>query len=293
MATQAKKTTGTAGTVAGSDATVNATATPVSTDRRPSGRSDEHSQQLWLKFTKNPADQQLRNQLMEHYLPLVRYSAERLWARLPDGVELDDLISAGIFGLMDAITAFDLERGVKFETYCSTRVRGAMLDELRSMDWVPRLVRSKASKLNQATSRLAMELGRQPTEKELSGEMNISVAELEQMINDANAINLVSLDKRKWRDDGYKDVREIDVVENKRSVSPTKREQKNDLIRLVTKGLSRNERLIVILYYYEEMTMKEIGSTLSLSESRVSQMHSSIVRRLQNQLDNRRTEFAA
>jgi RNA polymerase sigma factor for flagellar operon FliA len=293
MATQAKKTTGTAVTVAGSDATVNATATTVSTDRRPSGRSDEHSQQLWLKFTKNPADQKLRNQLMEHYLPLVRYSAERLWARLPDGVELDDLISAGIFGLMDAITAFDLERGVKFETYCSTRVRGAMLDELRSMDWVPRLVRSKASKLNQATSRLAMELGRQPTEKELSGEMNISIAELEQMINDANAINLVSLDKRKWRDDGYKDVREIDVVENKRSVSPTKREQKNDLIRLVTKGLSRNERLIVILYYYEEMTMKEIGSTLSLSESRVSQMHSSIVRRLQNQLDNRRTEFAA
>ena len=293
MATQAKKTAGTAGTVAGSDATVNATATPVSTDRRPSGRSDEHSQQLWLKFTKNPGNQQLRNQLMEHYLPLVRYSAERLWARLPDGVELDDLISAGIFGLMDAITAFDLERGVKFETYCSTRVRGAMLDELRSMDWVPRLVRSKASKLNQATSRLAMELGRQPTEKELSGQMNISVAELEQMINDANAINLVSLDKRKWRDDGYKDVREIDVVENKRSVSPTKREQKNDLIRLVTKGLSRNERLIVILYYYEEMTMKEIGSTLSLSESRVSQMHSSIVRRLQNQLDNRRTEFAA
>ena len=113
------------------------------------------------------------------------------------------------------------------------------------------------------------------------------------MIQDADAVNLVSLDKRKWRDDGYKDVREIDVVENKRSVSPTKREQKNDLIRLVTKGLNRNERLIVILYYYEEMTMKEIGSTLSLSESRVSQMHSSIVRRLQNQLDSRRTEFAA
>jgi RNA polymerase sigma factor for flagellar operon FliA len=230
---------------------------------------------------------------MEHYMPLVKYSAERLWSRLPDGVELDDLISAGIFGLMDAISAFDLERGVKFETYCSTRVRGAMLDELRNMDWVPRLVRSKASKLNHATSRLVMELGRQPSEAELSDEMSISVVDLERMIQDANAVNLVSLDKRKWRDDGYKDVREIDVVENKRSVSPTKREQKNDLIRLVTKGLNRNERLIMILYYYEEMTMKEIGSTLSLSESRVSQMHSSIVRRLQNQLDNRRTEFAA
>jgi RNA polymerase sigma factor for flagellar operon FliA len=230
---------------------------------------------------------------MEHYLPLVRYSAERLWARLPDGVELDDLISAGIFGLMDAITAFDLERGVKFETYCSTRVRGAMLDELRNMDWVPRLVRSKASKLNQVTSRLIMQLGRQPSEQELSREMDLSLPELEKMVFDANAISLVSLDKRKWRDDGYKDIREIDVVENKRSVNPTKREQKKDLIRLVTKGLNRNERLIMILYYYEEMTMKEIGTTLSLSESRVSQMHSSIVRRLQNQLDHRRTEFAA
>ena len=293
MATDMKKVTGKKATLANRTIKGKALASPVSHHPRPTGRSDEHSQQLWLKFTKDPGNQQLRNQLMEHYLPLVRYSAERLWARLPDGVELDDLISAGIFGLMDAITAFDLDRGVKFETYCSTRVRGAMLDELRSMDWVPRLVRSKASKLNQATARLAMELGRQPTEKELSGEMEISVAELEQMIQDANAVNLVSLDKRKWRDDGYKDVREIDVVENKRSVSPTKREQKNDLIRLVTKGLSRNERLIMILYYYEEMTMKEIGTTLSLSESRVSQMHSSIVRRLQNQLDNRRTEFAA
>jgi RNA polymerase sigma factor for flagellar operon FliA len=123
--------------------------------------------------------------------------------------------------------------------------------------------------------------------------MDLSLPELEKMVFDANAISLVSLDKRKWRDDGYKDIREIDVVENKRSVNPTKREQKKDLIRLVTKGLNRNERLIVILYYYEEMTMKEIGTTLSLSESRVSQMHSSIVRRLQNQLDHRRTEFAA
>ena len=277
----------------GKKTTTAAQASSTSYERRPSGRSDEHSQKLWLQFTKDPESQQLRNELMEHYMPLVKYSAERLWARLPDGVELDDLISAGIFGLMDAISAFDLERGVKFETYCSTRVRGAMLDELRNMDWVPRLVRSKASKLNHATSRLVMELGRQPSEAELSDEMSISVADLERMIHDANAVNLVSLDKRKWRDDGYKDVREIDVVENKRSVSPTKREQKNDLIRLVTKGLNRNERLIVILYYYEEMTMKEIGSTLSLSESRVSQMHSSIVRRLQNQLDNRRTEFAA
>lgn len=256
-------------------------------------KAEESIRKLWIQFKKDPDNQQLRNQLMENYLPLVRYSAERLWARLPDGVELDDLVSAGVFGLMDAIDAFDLERGVKFETYCSTRVRGAMLDELRSMDWVPRLVRSKATKLKTASATLVMKLGRQPNENELAQEMDLSRHELEQMIRDANATNLVSLDKRKWRDDGYKEVREIDVIENKRSVSPVQREHKNDLIRLVTKGLNRNERLILILYYYEQMTMKEIGSTLSLSESRVSQMHSSIVRRLKTQLTERRTEFAA
>jgi RNA polymerase sigma factor for flagellar operon FliA len=293
MSTVSRKSAVEQNSAAGTKSEAPATDPAAATERKSNGRSDKHSQQLWVQFKRDMSNQDLRNQLMEHYLPLVRYSAERLWARLPDGVELDDLISAGIFGLMDAITAFDLERGVKFETYCSTRVRGAMLDELRNMDWVPRLVRSKASKLNQVTSRLVMKLGRQPSEQELSREMDLSLPELEKMVFDANAISLVSLDKRKWRDDGYKDIREIDVVENKRSVNPTKREQKKDLIRLVTKGLNRNERLIVILYYYEEMTMKEIGTTLSLSESRVSQMHSSIVRRLQNQLDHRRTEFAA
>ena len=105
---------------------------------------------------------ELRNQLVETYLPLVKYNAERIWSRLPEGVDLDDLISAGVFGLMDAIDAFDLERGVKFETYCVPRIRGAMLDELRTMDWVPRLVRSKASKLEEARKALEAELGRPP-----------------------------------------------------------------------------------------------------------------------------------
>ena len=267
--------------------------TAVATNQSQASQAEQGIRKLWIEFKQDTNNQELRNQLMEHYLPLVRYSAERLWSRLPDGVELDDLISAGVFGLMDAIDAFDLQRGVKFETYCSTRVRGAMLDELRSMDWVPRLVRSKATKLKTASASLVTKLGRQPNENELADQMRLSKGELEQMIRDANAINLVSLDKRKWRDDGYKEVREIDVIENKRSVSPVQREHKNDLIRLVTKGLNRNERLILILYYYGQMTMKEIGNTLSLSESRVSQMHSSIVRRLKTQLTERRTEFAA
>jgi RNA polymerase sigma factor for flagellar operon FliA len=247
--------------------------------------------QIWQTFKADPENQDLRNRLVEMYLPLVKYNGERIWSRLPEGVELDDLISAGVFGLMDAIDAFDLSRGVKFETYCVPRIRGAMLDELRTMDWVPRLVRSKASKLNESVKTLEAKLGRAPTEIELSEQMGISVAELEKMILEANAVNLISLNKKWYETDSYKDVREIDILEDKKGEDPTRRIQKNDLMRLVTKGLNRNERLIIILYYYEELTMKEIGATLDLSESRVSQMHSSIVQRLQSQLQRRRPEF--
>jgi RNA polymerase sigma factor for flagellar operon FliA len=253
--------------------------------------AQEEIAEVWLQFKKDPSQRDLRNRLVERYLPLVKYNGERIWSRLPDGVELDDLISAGVFGLMDAIKAFDLSRGVKFETYCVPRIRGAMLDELRSMDWVPRLVRSKASKLNEAVRQLEAKLGRHPTEIELAQRMELTVAELEKMITDANAVGLISLNKKWYETDSYKDVREIDILEDKKGEDPTRRIQKSDLMRLVTKGLNRNERLIIILYYYEEMTMKEIGSTLDLSESRVSQMHSAIVQRLQGQLGRRRPEF--
>jgi RNA polymerase sigma factor for flagellar operon FliA len=249
--------------------------------------------ELWQAYKLNPNNKDLRNRLVEQYLPLVRYNGERIWARLPEGVELDDLISAGVFGLMDAIESFDLSRGVKFETYCVPRIRGAMLDELRTMDWVPRLVRSKASKLNEAVKTLEAKLGRQPSEAELAEHMAISIPELEKMIVEASAVNLISLNKKWYETDSYKDVREIDILEDKKGEDPTKRIQKNDLMRLVTKGLNRNERLIIILYYYEELTMKEIGATLDLSESRVSQMHSSIVQRLQSQLRRRRPEFSS
>ncbi|HEV3343708.1 MAG TPA: FliA/WhiG family RNA polymerase sigma factor [Pirellulales bacterium] len=247
--------------------------------------------QLWEAFKTDPSNQDLRNRLVETYLPLVKYNGERIWSRLPEGVELDDLVSAGVFGLMDAIDAFDLTRGVKFETYCVPRIRGAMLDELRTMDWVPRLVRSKASKLNEAMKTLETRLGRQPTETELAEQLTITVPELEKMMLDANAVGLISLNKKWYETDSYKDVREIDILEDKKGEDPTRRIQKTDLMRLVTKGLNRNERLIIILYYYEELTMKEIGATLDLSESRVSQMHSSIVQRLQSQLERRRPEF--
>ena len=246
--------------------------------------------QLWLDYQKHRS-KELRNQLVEHYLPLVKFNAERIWSRLPDGVDLDDLVSAGVFGLMDAIDAFDLERKVKFETYCVPRIRGAMLDELRTMDWVPRLVRSKASKMEEVRKALETQLGRPPRPDEMAEKLGVSLQEFQKLQSDATAVSQVSLNKKWYETDSYKDVREIDILEDKRGEDPTRRIQKADLMRLVTKGLNRNERLIIILYYYEELTMKEIGATLDLSESRVSQMHSSIVARLQGQLCRRRPEF--
>lgn len=253
-------------------------------------RCETDTAQLWQDYRAEPTTE-LRNRLVEKYLHLVKYNGERIWARLPDGVELDDLISAGIFGLMDAIDAFDLNRGVKFETYCVPRIRGAMLDELRTMDWVPRLVRSKQSKVESAKKQLEAALGRPPRPEEIAEKLGVPLDQIEAYIGEANAVSLVSLNKKWYETDSYKDVREIDILEDKKADDPTGRLQNRDLMRLVTRGLNRNERLIVILYYYEEMTMKEIGATLNLSESRVSQMHSSIVNRLQAQLTERRPEF--
>jgi len=247
--------------------------------------------QIWEQFHKT-RDDYYRNLLLEHYRDLVKYCAERLHSKLPDKVELDDLISAGNFGLMDAIDAFDPTRGVKFETYCAPRIRGSILDELRSMDWVPRLVRARAHQLAKATHSLEMHLGRKPDEQEIAEELDMDVEEFSRLLRDANAASLVSLNTKCGDDESEKDVREIDVIKDQKSQDPVFEAQKRDLRNLLTKGLSRAERLIIVLYYYEEMTMKEIGATLDLSESRVSQMHSSIVQRLKAQMNSRRKEFS-
>jgi len=247
--------------------------------------------QVWEQFHETH-DDYYRNLLMERYRDIVRYAAERLHAKLPDKVELDDLISAGIFGLMDAIDAFDPGRGVKFETYCSARIKGSILDELRSMDWVPRLVRARAHRLSKATHSLETYLGRKPSEEEVADELGLDIVEFTRLQRDATAVGQVSLNTKYTDSDSEKDVREIDIIKDERSEDPVIEAQKRDLKNLLTKGLTRAERLIIVLYYYEEMTMKEIGATLDLSESRVSQMHSSIIDRLKAQMHTRKKEFA-
>ena len=261
-------------------------ARPAKAPPKPVPLSERPIEQVWREYRTTPSEL-VRNFLMERYLELVRYTAERMHMKLPAEVEVDDLMSAGLFGLMDAINAFDPDRGVKFETYCTQRIRGAIFDELRSMDWVPRLVRSRTAKVEKVRKSLEMESGRRPTDVEVAERMKVDAGEFEKLQKDSRPVGLVSLNRKWFETDSSKDVREIDVIKDTRQENPIQLVQRQDLQTLITKGLSRAERLIVVLYYYEEMTMKEIGLTLDLSESRVSQMHSSILARLKAQMQHR------
>ncbi len=273
----------------------------AATKKKPAGKKkldfskenlDKHEiLDVWVEYQTKDHPEHIRNFFMVKYLPLVRYNSERIYARLPDEVDIEDLMSAGLFGLMDAIDAFDLDRGVKFETYCAPRIRGAILDELRSMDWVPRLVRHRSAKVEAARAALELELGRQPTRDEIAERLGVDEEEYKKLHRDSSAVGVISLSRKCRQSDGGREVREIDVIRDDTQANPLVQTQKRDLKDLVTKGLSRAERLIVILYYYEEMTMKEIGATLDLSESRVSQMHSSILARLKAQMQHREREF--
>jgi len=246
---------------------------------------DDDVDQLWILYKKNPTIQ-LRNQLIERYMSIVHSRAERVWSRLPEGIELDDLIQVGTCGLMEAISSFDPSRGIRFEAFCLPRIQGAMQDELRAMDWAPRGVRSKSSKLNEAYKALEQQYGRKPTDQEVADAMGISGNELHQTYAEIHGINVTSLDRTFAERDGSKDMREIDMVPDRRSEDPTERLAKIDLIRTFTKGLNKTERMIVIMYYYEELTMREIGAALEMSESRVSQMHSAIVERMKKMYGN-------
>jgi len=262
--------------------------------------ADLPASELWELFGRvaqeKPGPEQearrreIRNVLIERLYEIVKFTAERMRTKLPAEVEVDDLMTAGLFGLMDAIDAFDPGRGVKFETYCAQRVRGAIVDELRSMDWVPRLVRSRTAKVERVRKQIEMQIGRRPTDAEVAERLNVTADEYTKLSKDSRPVGVVSLNRKFFESDSSRDVREIDVIHDVRQQNPTEVAQRDDLRLLLTQGLSRSERLILILYYEEEMTMKEIGATLDLSESRVSQMHSSILQRLKARMSHRLKE---
>ncbi|RMG11730.1 MAG: FliA/WhiG family RNA polymerase sigma factor [Planctomycetota bacterium] len=252
-------------------------------------RSNEDPRELWERYQAERSDE-LRNELVEHYLPIVRYTAERMRATLPQSVELDDLISAGIFGLVEAIKSFDLERNIKFKTYASWRVRGAILDSLRAQDWVPRLVRTQQSKLAKSQAEAEALLGRPANDIELAGLMGISLSELRKLMTSANAVTVVSL--QDTCSDSQDASARSDLIEDPRSENPLADLQRRDVMEVITKELNLRERLILILYYFEELTLKEVGLALDISESRACQLHGKIMKRLRSKLASRKDELA-
>ncbi|MFT4649780.1 MAG: RNA polymerase sigma factor for flagellar operon FliA [Planctomycetota bacterium] len=224
--------------------------------------------------------EQIRNVLMERHYPLVKYIAERLLQTLPKSIQIDDLISAGLFGLMDAIRGFDPERGIKFKTYCTTRIRGSILDQLRSQDWVPRLVRLKAGRIDKALQKLTGQMGREPTHAELADALDMDHQELTKEIQAGSAKAMYSLSD-KWEDrDDDSSMEKVDVLEDKRSIDPMGELNKQDMMGYITRSLTHKERFIIEQYYQVGHTMREIGEMLSLTESRVCQIHSNVMARL-------------
>jgi RNA polymerase sigma factor for flagellar operon FliA len=235
--------------------------------------------------TKKPEDiEKLRNVLMERHYPLVRYIAERLLQTLPKSIELDDLVSAGLFGLMDAIRGFDPERNIKFKTYCTTRIRGSILDQLRSQDWVPRLVRLKAGRIEKALQKLTGEYGREPTHAELAAALQMEHSELALEISSASAKTMFSLSE-KWEDrDDDSSIEKVDVLEDRKATDPIGELHRRDMMLFLTRSLTHKERFIIEQYYQVGHTMREIGEMLALTESRVCQIHSNVMGRLKGLL---------
>lgn len=244
----------------------------------------ERIDKIWKTF-KRTGDENLRNILVEYHFPLVRYIAERLLQTLPKSIDLDDLVSAGTFGLLDAIRGFDLKRGIKFKTYCSTRIRGSILDELRSQDWVPRLVRLKAHRLDKAVSRLEAHHGREVNDYELAQDLELTMEELANLKVEASPKTMFSLSEKLDESDDDRDMEKVEIIEDKKGCDPVQSLHQQDVLEVITSNLTKKERLIVIMYYYEGLTMREIGDIMSLTESRVCQIHSNVMGRLKTQLD--------
>lgn len=249
-------------------------------------RSDEISDidSIWADFKANGSDQ-LRESLIIHYSPLVKFVAGRVGAGLPRNVDENDLASYGVFGLIDAIDKFEPERGFKFETYAINRIKGAILDELRSLDWVPRSVRAKAREIERSIVELEHRLQRSPTDEELADHMETDVESIQDDLAEVSQLGFAALDQTVGGGETTTTLK--DLVADPMGISPEAAFQAEETRRLLVDSINRlpdRDRLVVTLYYYEGLTLAEIGEVLGVTESRVCQIHAKTVMSLRNRL---------
>lgn len=241
----------------------------------------DNMERVWKAYYKTK-DPKLKEKLILEYAPLVKYVAGRLIVHIGQHVEFEDLISYGIFGLIDAIDKFDFDKGVKFETYASLRVRGAIIDNIRKLDWVPRTLRQKNKQLEQAYSELELDLGREPTEEDLASKLNLPLAEVQELLKKTSVVSLISLDD--YLDQNH----EVSFSgHSSQSETPESHYEKQELKQILADAidkLSEKEKKVITLYYFEDLTLKEISNVMGVSESRISQIHSKAVLRLQTKL---------
>lgn len=242
---------------------------------------------LWREY-RDSGSKISKDKLLVEYAHLVKYIAARIMINLPKHVDSNDLISAGIMGLIKAVETFEPERGFKFETYAGHKIRGAILDELRALDWIPRSVRQKSRELQRVFAKLENQLGRIPYDDEVCEEMGISLEEYENLLSEVTPTTILSLEES-MPDHGSdaKEIKLIDTIEDPGSENPLKEmgftEVKN-ILKSAIADLPEKEKLVVALYHYEELTLKEIGVVLDLTESRVSQIHSKAILKLRSRL---------
>jgi len=252
----------------------------------------QNIQALWDSYHRDRSPRE-REKLIIHYLGLVKYVAGRLAAGLPDSVEIDDLVGSGMLGLMKAIEAFDPGKEVKFETYALPRVRGAMLDELRNQDWFPRSVRRKARRIDAAVQELEASLGRSPNDSELAKHMRLDLHDFYRMVGEVSQSSLLSIEEelRVGKDGTYTAVRDLlsDLKEPSAHEALADKELRDIVVDTLAK-LDEKERLVLTLYYFEELTLAEIGAVLSVSESRVCQIHGKAIQRLKMRVRSRTRE---
>ncbi len=243
----------------------------------------------WLRYQRD-GNEEVRARLLRRYLPLVRNVAGRMAIGFPRSVELSDLINTGVIGLVEAFRNFDPDRGVKFETYAVPRIRGAILDELRALDWVPRSTRARSREIERALLALENDYGRPPTDAELAHKLGCTVEDLMLAIGDVTGSSLLSLDETVYREEDNHQVPRIETVRDDRRLNALGDLEKDELRAFLVAAIDRlteQEKLVIALYYFEELTLKEIGEVMSISESRVSQIHTKAVLKLRGMIRER------